>query len=94
VASVVNRMVTVGILNMAVAPVLRRTGTLIASLYNYWRPGPARIHTRHSSLHNEFTYVFYAKHSSVLIPAHSGFVLHLGATDYPLGYFFLRDAVI
>ena len=46
------------------------------------------------SFQNKFTNVFNAQNFSVLIPAHSGLVLNLGATDYFLGHFFLLDAFI
>ena len=40
------------------------------------------------SFQNKFTNVFIAQNFSVIIPAHSGLVLNLGATDYFLGHFF------
>ena len=43
---------------------------------------------------NKFTNQFNAQNFSVFIPAHSGLVLTLGATDYFLGHFFLLDAFI
>jgi hypothetical protein len=46
------------------------------------------------SFHNKFTNVFSAQNFSVLIPAHSGLVLNLGATDHFLGNLFQLDAFI
>jgi len=46
------------------------------------------------SFQNNFTKQFIAQNFSVFIPAHSGLVLTLGATDYFLGHFFFLDAFI
>ena len=46
------------------------------------------------SFQNEFTNIFDSQNFSVIIPAHSGLVLNLGATDHFLRHFFLLDAFI
>ena len=52
------------------------------------------VHKSTFSFQNKFTNVFNAQNFSVFIPAHSGLVLNLGATDYFLGNFFQLDAFI
>ena len=58
-----------------------------------WRPKILYLPVL-SSFQNEFTNIFSAQNFSVFIPAHSGLVLNLGATDYFLGHFFFLDASI
>jgi len=112
VASAINRMVTVGMLNKAdhtydvpqnsrkTEPEARACGAavsahpiphthkLIASFINIGARSWNTYTSKNLLFQNEFTNVFNAQNFSVLIPANSGLVLNLGATDYFLGHLF------
>ena len=52
------------------------------------------LNTYKNFISNHFTNVFITENFSVFIPADSGLVLKLGATDYFLCHLFQLDAVI